>query len=574
MIGIEIALWVAFSIMQSGPVVGTLEYGVTGGPLQTLWLMVPFSLFCLVVVLVTTRIAIPRLLMRREWWRYGAITFALSYVFSLIEQIMIMYIWVKWNIIPDGMPVSIGGLLLNTLSNSLMFFFTLLAVGGGALFVGWNKDLVTEHEIARNLDGYLRAVKNQLHPEELSHRLRKIADMVEESPREGEAEIARLCADLRRELYHLPVPPRVSETERSISSETPFNRWLIGHRSGWQRHLVFQISLLLICVGAFFSTPDHADVAGRFDGFIVLWGMFEIMAGVVVYIFFRRFRRKRRLGGFILSVSILAMAVLTPLIVERMILFLRYSGEVTWLFVFITALAALGAALMIIFYLGGISTILLYQDWLKESRRIVLLNAATRRLEYARLKKQINPHFLFNILNNASILADYDGPEARRILVELDRLIRYQFRETESDTIPLPSTIEFLKAYLALESIRRDHFSFDVKVSGECQGVELPTLLFIPFVENAVKYATPIEGRDMVEVEFRVGKKQIEFLCRNPYTRKIRRDMGETGGIGLSNTLRRLELIYDDEFSYTCGIGNDSYLVRLIIPNERQLSHL
>lgn len=573
---VNLILWLLFTLMQSGPIVGTLEYGEAGGPVQTLWLMIPFSLLCLALVVITTCYTVPRLLMRRRWGLFAVLEFCLSYGVSLVEQLIIVYIWSRWEIMPPEHKLNWGWLAVNTLCNSLMLFFTLLAVGGWYLFDSARFDLRREKRLSERIESYMSAVRRMLRPETLSTRLGEIAYQAEEDPQKAEEEINALSAELRESLYNLPVPPAVEEdTEIGEKDNRKCNMLLTSRSYHIVRVLIFQLSLICICFGAFFATPDEPEFSARLGGFLVLLAMFEVIAAIDVFIFFRSFRKRRRRGRFLLASGLLAVIIILPILAERVILYTDNHSGNDALFIFITVLSTAASILMIVFYIAGIGAVLLYQDWMRHTGRLVSLQATTKRLEYANLKKQINPHFLFNILNSAGILTKFDVSDARNILLELRSLIDYQFCETERPTVSLTETISFLRAYLKLEATRRTVFQFEITCESDLKGLEVPSLLFIPFVENAVKYAEPKTEGVMVNVRFAVEGSRLTFECENPLedTSKSQSSVvpsqesaPESGGLGIANTLRRLDLLYDDEYSYSVRRSGGFYRVVLEIP--------
>lgn len=572
---VNLILWILFSLMQSDPIVATLQYGEPGGPMKTFWLMVPFFLLCLVVVVITTGYAVPRLLIHRKWGPYAALEFCMSYILCLIQQFIIIYIWYEWKIIPPEHKLDWGWVPISTLCNSVMMFVALLAVGGWYLFDSARSDLKREQKLTERIDSYVAAVRRMLRPEYLSRHLAEIADKVEESPQEAEKDINDMASQLRESLYNLPLPPgEDKEIAAGKSGNRKFNLLLTSRRYHALRVIIFQLSLIVISFGAFFASPDQPQFGERLWGFLVLLAMFEIIAGLDIYILFRRFRKKRRRERFILASGVLAVIMILPIVAERVLLYLVHPDNDA-LFIFIMIFAALSSIIMIVFYIAGIGAVLLYQDWVRHTRRLVSLQATTKRLEYANLKKQINPHFLFNILNSAGMLTMFDPADAREILLELRRLIDYQFRETERPSASLTETVAFLRAYLMLEATRRAIFRFEIGCDGDMKGVEVPSLLFIPFVENAVKYSVRKAENEIVKVSFKIKDGRLIFECENPVgtispqelsASASRKSAPESGGLGIANTLRRLELLYDDNFSYSARICEGLYRVVLDIP--------
>ncbi len=567
--------------MQCGPVAGALELGKGDGPVATLWLMAPFSLLSLALVIITTCYAVPRLLLRRKWGVYALLEFGMAYLISLVEQLITAYIWTRWEIMSPEHSLNLGWLAVNTLCNSLMLFFTLLAVGGWYLFDSARSNLKKEKILTDRIENYMAAVRQMLRPELLSERLGEIAGKVEKAPQAAEKDINVLASELRESLCNLPVPLSTDEDFTSGNKDNHrFNRWLTSRKYHLARVIVFQLSLIGICFGAFFSTPDQPEFRGRLGGFLVLLAMFEIIAAIDVFIFFRSFRKKRRRARFIVASCLLGVLMFLPIIAERVAQHQMDPTLNDTIFIFTTVLETAATILMITFYLAGIGAVLLYQDWLLHTHRLHSLQASTKRLEYANLKKQINPHFLFNVLNNAGILTSLEATEARDMLLELRKLIDYQFRETEQSTANLTDTISFIRAYLALETTRRTVFRFTVSCTGSPEGISVPTLLFIPFVENAVKYSLNKTGTDMVKVSFKINESRLLFSCVNPVEDDHSAESSapatpkgttDAGGLGIANTLRRLELLYDDDFSYSAGNCHGLYRVTLDIPVSREL---
>lgn len=224
----------------------------------------------------------------------------------------------------------------------------------------------------------------------------------------------------------------------------------------------------------------------------------------------------------------------------------------------------------LVLFAGGVSAILFMQDWLSGERRMTILRAEYARQEYAFLRKQINPHFLFNVLNNAGILSEEDTRASREMLCELKRILEYQFDETNGMTTPLEREIEFLRSYLTLEATRMEPFNFSISAKGIIGQTNVPTLIFITFVENAVKHSSVIDGRREVTVSFSTTGEGTVFRCRNTFRPGQRHDRKE-GGIGLANTCQRIELLYGDKAVFSQHVESDDFITELFIPYNDEL---
>jgi len=179
------------------------------------------------------------------------------------------------------------------------------------------------------------------------------------------------------------------------------------------------------------------------------------------------------------------------------------------------------------------------------------------------LKSQINPHFLFNMLNNANILIDENPRMSSQILIKLDDLLRYQMTDSTRDQVDLSADIGFLRDFLDLEKTRRDEFEYMISERGDINHVQVAPLLFIPFVENAIKHNHNDGGVSYVHLSFAVRNNNLEFICEN----SISQDQAEKkiGGIGLANIKRRLDLLYKENYVLEQIKTDTTYTVNLAL---------
>lgn len=213
------------------------------------------------------------------------------------------------------------------------------------------------------------------------------------------------------------------------------------------------------------------------------------------------------------------------------------------------------------------TSIKLFQQWKKDSTRISELEKIALETELRELKNQINPHFLFNMLNNIEFLVDENPDKASVLIMRLSDFLRYQLYETNSPLVSLQSEIRFLKDFMELEKIRRDDFDFTLCDERQIKAAEilLPPNLFIIFAENAVKHSFDPDMPSEVNLSFEVTAKRLLFTCTNTKPKEPIIATSDSG-LGLANITRRLDLLYGD--SYKLDILDDlsSYTIRLIIP--------
>ena len=197
------------------------------------------------------------------------------------------------------------------------------------------------------------------------------------------------------------------------------------------------------------------------------------------------------------------------------------------------------------------------QEQVKNSR----INQLQTELKY--LRSQLNPHFLFNGLNTIYGYIDRDNSLARDMMVQFSDLLRYNLYEADVDMIALEKELKYLRNYVDLQKARsNDNILVDLKITCQTPSIKIAPLIFMTFVENAFKYVT--RGDETLnEITIVLGETngQIDFICRNSYDETE----PSTGGIGLSNAVRRLELLYKDRYKLDINKQNNKYDVHLTL---------
>ena len=181
------------------------------------------------------------------------------------------------------------------------------------------------------------------------------------------------------------------------------------------------------------------------------------------------------------------------------------------------------------------------------------------------LKHQINPHFLMNTLNNIHALVDIDADVAKQAIIQLSDMMRYVVYETSDNSIPLRDDIKFLRNYIELMRIR---YTEDVEISftypEQLQGrVNVPPLIFIVFVENAFKHGVSYNANSYIKIDIKCEDGCVVGHFENSTSEKSR---NEKPGIGLENVRKRLDLIYDKEYTLDIKKTQNDYCVTLKIP--------
>ena len=215
-------------------------------------------------------------------------------------------------------------------------------------------------------------------------------------------------------------------------------------------------------------------------------------------------------------------------------------------------------------WVAASSAIKLFQRWLIDSQRISELEHLTKSAELEQLKNQINPHFLFNMLNNVNVLTQKDPQKASQVLDKLSDFLRYQLYDSARPKVLLTSEIRFIQDLLNMEKIRRDNFEFSISEAGQLTGIQVAPLLFMTFVENAVKHSPDADNGSWVDIHFDVHGGELSFKCINSKPR-LEATLAGTGGLGLTNVKRRLSLLYPDRHVLKAKESARTYSLSLTI---------
>jgi sensor histidine kinase YesM len=169
-----------------------------------------------------------------------------------------------------------------------------------------------------------------------------------------------------------------------------------------------------------------------------------------------------------------------------------------------------------------------------------------RESEQALLRAQINPHFLFNTLNNIYYLANKKSDKAGIAIMRLSKIMRYMIKESSEDKVPLEKEIAYIQGFVDLHKLRVDDDVITLNINGKIRGYYIAPMLLISFVENAFKYGIQNINSKGVYIKLDVNTNVLVFEVLNYYDPK---QQVEGGGFGLKNVKKRLELIYPNRFN-------------------------
>lgn len=221
------------------------------------------------------------------------------------------------------------------------------------------------------------------------------------------------------------------------------------------------------------------------------------------------------------------------------------------------------------FWLMVIATgITLSHLWYENQLKIKDIENLQMRAELEYLRYRVNPHFLFNTLNNLYALTLEKSENTPQIVLRLAQLMRYMLQD-EDQKVSLSSEIEHLQNYLELEKMRLgDHVQIVMNVQGEINGQLIAPMLLLPFVENSFKHgANHSFFKGYVEIAIRVVGQELFFYIENSKKANISElKTKQTSGLGLINVRRRLELLYGAaRFNLETEETDNKYFVNLYL---------
>ena len=320
------------------------------------------------------------------------------------------------------------------------------------------------------------------------------------------------------------------------------------------RHLLVQVMVLLITVNILWDEPDRINPEKLADWFTYFLQI-NIVLYVNMYVLVPRLLVKGKIFYYILSLLLLMLFSTLGLSLLQSALTTTESDISENAFFIMEIISSVMAFIALIM---GLTVVQLFKYRLENIQKISELESSTMAIELANLQSQINPHFLFNMLNNANILTEEDAEKSSYILKRLNSLLRYQTDGESKGSVNLSDDIAFLNDYLGMEKTRRDRFEFVIHTEGDCN-IDIPSLLFIPFVENAIKHNP--ESDSYVNIVFMNIGNILYFKCENPKAATPRAKT--TGGIGLINIKKRLDLLFGKEYGLNISDEEDRYIVTL-----------
>jgi len=213
---------------------------------------------------------------------------------------------------------------------------------------------------------------------------------------------------------------------------------------------------------------------------------------------------------------------------------------------------------------GGIALVIRgFITWYDEIKLKEELAQKSFEMELALIKSQINPHFLFNTINNIDVLINKDAGKASEYLNKLSDILRYMVYETKTEKISLAKELNYIEKYLELQKIRTSNPNYvNFEVTGNTNNLTIAPIILFPFIENAFKHTENKKNSNSINIKVLIEKAKLVFECENSYQNNLQIQQ-HYGGLGNELIQKRLMLLYPDSHLLEIADNNGIYKLKL-----------
>jgi len=337
--------------------------------------------------------------------------------------------------------------------------------------------------------------------------------------------------------------------------------FILNKKFRWGYHVLFWFIIFSVDLSSFY------DSAYDFSPLMII--IFLIEMAVVyfnIYFLFNNFLVKGKV--FYYSMYTL-LSMFLYLAINHYLFYDPASVEYTHIEtgekhpVLISIIGSLTAYAFRIFSVIGTAVgIKFFKRYFLEQKQIHAIRQDSLENELQYLKNQINPHFLFNSLNNIYILSKKKQNTTSESILLLSDLLRYQLYDCSKKQVSLDNEIDYLRNFLKLEGLRKKNSDINLSIEGDTFQAQVSPFIFMPFIENAIKYSG-LTQKPRIIIQFKITEAQIHFHVFNNKADIV--SVKKDSGIGLNNVKRRLFLLYENAHELQIEENNESYTVNLVL---------
>lgn len=322
------------------------------------------------------------------------------------------------------------------------------------------------------------------------------------------------------------------------------------------RHIILFFTIGVIAFNQALLLNQQSN--GAFDDQVIWMGLVLVVAYLMVtyfnlFVLVPRYLLQKKYGTYLVVLTLSMLLVTITRTVEEYFIYTYFEvpNERTSYFNLVSLLDILSYLVINTICIAGASITILLKQWIIENRRVSEMENRRILSEVEQLKDQVNPSFLFNILNRTGILAQTDPDKASQMVMILSRLLRYQLYESNREKVLVSSEINFLTNYLLLEKMYSDKVDYTLTTEGDLNRTFVPPLLFIAFAQYAIEQVIDREETITIHFLFHGEGNIFTFTCRCPVA----------PGADFSRVEQRLRHLYGTNYSLrfiSDPTGNDN----------------
>ncbi|MET3112811.1 two-component system LytT family sensor kinase [Pedobacter sp. CG_S7] len=340
------------------------------------------------------------------------------------------------------------------------------------------------------------------------------------------------------------------------------------HKGSIFIHIIFWLFLGMICVMAIINSEKKSS---GYD-IMVYFGYYGLINISIFYINYmllipQLVKERKKYGLYVIAMVLLIvfMGVLKTLVALLYSdIVLTYVNHTTSAKVFTKIPQYILRTVFVSGFFMVISSLIKFAvDWFGNERIQRQLESEKKDMELQFLKSQLNPHFLFNSLNNIYSLAYQKSDKTADAILKLSEIMRYMIYESNDSRVALSKEIEYVKSFIDLQRLRfKDGAAVALTIHGEINDQPIVPLILISFVENAFKHGVANDPKDPIKINLIANQKILHFSITN---KKNNFNKDEMGGVGLNNVERRLQLLYPERYKLNIVNSATHYTSELML---------
>lgn len=334
------------------------------------------------------------------------------------------------------------------------------------------------------------------------------------------------------------------------------------HLAFWLSYFLLLTIILVAATNNFSSGPDIKYTVGIGIPFVVIPSLLSFY--LFYYVLFPLYSKEKKLVQSVVYALLICVAAA---LFGSLLIGIRFgTGRL-----FGAGMGAFSGMLFTMVLIGlatGTVAVIIkgFITWYDELKWKEVLQAKNHAMELALVKSQLDPHFLFNTINNIDILILKDATLASEYLNKLSDILRFMLFETKTAQIALTKEIEYIEKYVALQKIRTSNANFvHFSVQGNLSNKTIAPMIFIPFIENAFKHVSNKKTENAITIRISSEEKQLRFECENQFGTHTALS---SNGLGNDLIEKRLALLYPKRHTLVLSNQNQLYQVDLVITHE------